>query len=67
MMYLDRKNLPPTFGEMIKMERKEAEEKGIFTAKRKLALNLIQGNFSDEYISEWMESTVEEVNLLRNS
>ncbi|WP_157081505.1 hypothetical protein [Neobacillus soli] len=54
MMYLDRNNLPPTFGELMKREREEGEkkglEKGLIKARRKLARKLIQDNFPDEYI-----------------
>lgn len=67
LMYLDRKNPPPTFDEVLEMERKEGIEKGIYEANRITALRMIRKNLSDEFIAEMTELSLEEIKKLRES
>ncbi|WP_299094852.1 hypothetical protein [uncultured Metabacillus sp.] len=60
MMYLDRKNLPPTFGELIKLEREEGREEG----QRKVAKRMLKEGFPIEMISKLTELSEEEIRKL---
>ncbi|MFE8696512.1 hypothetical protein ACFYKT_09205 [Cytobacillus sp. FJAT-53684] len=73
MMYLDRKNLPPTFGELMRQERNEGREKGrqegksegIREARKSMALKLIQEEFTDYQIAKLTELSLAEIKKLR--
>lgn len=50
LMYLDRKNLPLTFGELIKLERKEGREEGREEGQRNVAKSMLEEGFPIELI-----------------
>jgi predicted transposase/invertase (TIGR01784 family) len=60
MMYLDRENLPPTFGELKKMEREEGKEEG----KREMARNLLKEGVDTQIIMRASGLTRKEVERL---
>ncbi|WP_052738000.1 hypothetical protein [Bacillus sp. SA1-12] len=64
MMYLDRKNLPPTFGELIKLEREEGREEGLEKAQRKVAIRMLKEGFPIEMIARLTELSEEEIRKL---
>ncbi|MDQ0176263.1 hypothetical protein [Bacillus chungangensis] len=67
MMYLDRNNLPPTFGHWMRVEREEGKGEGEFQTKKRLALKLLQEQFSEDYVAQLTELSLEEVKKLRES
>ncbi|WP_299093521.1 hypothetical protein [uncultured Metabacillus sp.] len=64
MMYLDRKNLPPTFGELIKLEREEGLKEGLKNGLRKIAKNMLKEGFPIEMIARLTELSEEEIRKL---
>ncbi|MGM7721406.1 hypothetical protein [Metabacillus sp. Hm71] len=68
MVYLDRKNLPPTFGELIKLEREEGLQKGLKEGlekgRRRVAKNMLKEGFAIEMIARLTELSEEEVRKL---
>ncbi|KAB7706541.1 hypothetical protein F9802_10090 [Bacillus aerolatus] len=57
MMYLDRNNLPPTFGELVKLEREEGQ--------RKIAKSMLKEGFSIELIAKLTELSEDEIRKLQ--
>ena len=60
MMYLDRKNPPPTWGEVKKMEREEGREEG----QRLVALELLKDGMPVELVSKYVKLPIEELEKL---
>jgi predicted transposase YdaD len=68
LMYLDRENLPPTFGELKRLERKEGREEGrkegIEKGKREMAQKLLKEGVDAQVIMRASGLTREEVEKL---
>ena len=68
MWYLDRKNLPPTFGELEKIVREEGREEGrkegLVREQRKIAKSMLNAGFTIETIVKLTELSEEEVRKL---
>jgi predicted transposase/invertase (TIGR01784 family) len=64
MMYLDRKNLPPTFSELIKLEREEGREEGLEKGQRRVAKSMLKEGFPIEIIAKLTELSEEEIRKL---
>ncbi|MBT2692823.1 hypothetical protein [Bacillus sp. ISL-55] len=65
LMYLDRKNLPPTFGELRKMEREEGKIEGLLVERKRIVSKLTRENFTVEQIADLTELSIEEVKKLQ--
>jgi predicted transposase/invertase (TIGR01784 family) len=68
MMYLDRKNQPLTFGELMKLERAEGEKegitKGIEKVKWKVARRMLIEGFPIELVAKLTDLPEEEIRKL---
>lgn len=64
MMYIDRKNPPPTWGEVKKLEREEGMEIGNEEARRAVARKMLKEGLSIDFITKMTELTVEEIQKL---
>jgi len=69
MMYLDRKNLPPTFGELMEQEKEEGKEIGKKIGReegqRLVAQELLQDGMSVERVAKLAKLPIEEVEKIR--
>ncbi|WP_417897684.1 hypothetical protein ABN702_15495 [Bacillus haimaensis] len=77
MMYLDRKNLPPIFGELMEQEKEEGKEIGKELGKeleikigreegqRLVAQELLQDGMSVERVAKLAKLPIEEVEKMR--
>ncbi|MDQ0218403.1 hypothetical protein ELQ35_03400 [Peribacillus cavernae] len=65
MMYLDRKNLPPTFGELLKEGREEGREKGREKGQMLVALELLKDGMPAELVAKYVKLSIEEVIKLK--
>ncbi|GAB3059284.1 RpnC/YadD family protein [Virgibacillus ainsalahensis] len=66
-MQAERSNPSPTLAEIFADLEKEGMEKGKEAAMKQLALELIQENFSDDYIAKLTKLSVDKVEALRKS
>lgn len=71
MMYLDRKNLPPTFGELMEQEKEEGKEIGKELGKeigqRLVAIELLKDGMSVERVAKYVKLPIEEIEKMRVS
>jgi hypothetical protein len=73
LIYLDRKNLPPTFGELMKLEREEGKLEGklegkiegLLIERKRIVSKLTRENFTIEQIADLTELSIEEVKMLQ--
>jgi predicted transposase YdaD len=65
LIYLDRKNLPPTFGEFRKLEREEGKLEGLLIERKRIVSKLTRENFTVEQIADLTELSIEEVKMLQ--
>jgi hypothetical protein len=81
LIYLDRKNLPPTFGELRKLEREEGKLEGkiegkiegklegklegLLIERKRIVSNLTRENFTVEQIADLTELSIDEVKKLQ--
>lgn len=65
LMYLDRKNLPPTFGEVRKEAKLEGKIEGLLAERKRIVSKLTRENFTVEQIANLTEISVEEVKKLQ--
>jgi hypothetical protein len=73
LIYLDRKNLPPTFGELRKLEREEGKLEGkiegklegLLIERKRIVSKLTRENFTVEQIADLTELSIEEVRKLQ--
>jgi len=77
LIYLDRKNLPPTFGELRKLEREEGKLEGkiegkiegklegLLIERKRIVSKLTRENFTVEQIADLTELSIEEVKKLQ--
>ncbi|MGA9225943.1 MAG: hypothetical protein WB217_06325, partial [Mesobacillus sp.] len=73
LIYLDRKNLPPTFGELRKMEREEGKIEGkiegklegLLIERKRIVSKLTRENFTVQQIADLTELSIEEVKKLQ--
>jgi hypothetical protein len=61
MLYLDRNNLPPTFGELNELVRKEGREEG----RKLVALELLKDGMPAERVAKYVQLPIEEVEKLK--
>ena len=57
MMYLDRNNLPPTFGELMRQEREEVQKAA--------AREMLKDGMAVEQVAKYVKLSVEEVERLK--
>lgn len=67
LMYLDRKNLPPTFGELRKLEREEGKIEGLLEERKRIVTKLNRNHFTIEQIADLTELSVEDVKRVLNN
>jgi len=69
LIYLDRKNLPPTFGELRKLEREEGKLEGkiegLLIERKRIVSKLTRENFTVQQIADLTELSIEEVKKLQ--
>ena len=65
MMYLDRNNLPPTFGELMRQEREEGKEKGRQEVQKLAAREMLKDGMSVEQVAKYVKLPIEEVRRLK--
>lgn len=63
MFFLDRKNLPPTFGEI----REEAREEGIREGRKQIALEMLKDGLDAEIVAKYVKLPIEEVEKLKKN
>ncbi|MEB6549632.1 hypothetical protein MXL46_11090 [Heyndrickxia sporothermodurans] len=61
MLFLDRKNLPPTFGEI----REEAREEGLKQGRKQIALEMLADGMDVELVSKYVKLPIEEIKRLK--
>ncbi len=66
MMYLDRNNLPPTFGELKKLVREEGREEGKRKEQRRIAHGMLKDGIPVEVVAKYVELPIEEVEKMKN-
>ncbi|MBL5876753.1 hypothetical protein HV454_06985 [Bacillus sporothermodurans] len=61
MFFLDRKNLPPTFGEI----REEAREEGLEQGRKQIALEMLADGMDVEVVAKYVKLPIEEIKRLK--